>query len=286
MGLSTLFPDGSDHRAASFKVFPAYVDYRSVTSAVDSLHHFRASQGDLFALARYWKWEQTVEAELPRVIAEDEIHVLFQPIYRISHGLPIARGFEALARFPAAPRIPVGLWFRLARDSGLGADLEMAAARAALRALGRVSAEAFLCVNASLDIIPDLAAIIPETVRGRLVIDLPYASLRDERSRDLIHALREEEAWVAIDDVPLDDLHLVRPSLAELRPDFVKVDVLTGLADNPMARFNLAEGSAWCQEAGIELIAERVERVTDLSVLDGVGVEWAQGYSLSRPVEL
>jgi EAL domain-containing protein (putative c-di-GMP-specific phosphodiesterase class I) len=53
-----------------------------------------------------------------------------------------------------------------------------------------------------------------------------------------------------------------------------------------MARFNLAEASAWCQKAGINLIAERVERITDLSVLASVGVEWAQGYSLSRPVDL
>jgi EAL domain-containing protein (putative c-di-GMP-specific phosphodiesterase class I) len=29
-----------------------------------------------------------------------------------------------------------------------------------------------------------------------------------------------------------------------------------------------------------------VERMSDLSVLSSVGVEWAQGYSLSRPVDL
>jgi EAL domain-containing protein (putative c-di-GMP-specific phosphodiesterase class I) len=102
----------------------------------------------------------------------------------------------------------------------------------------------------------------------------------------LFHVLRQGGAGIAIDDVPLEDLHVLRPTLLQLRPDCIKVDVLTGLAESQMARFNLAEASAWCQKAGINLIAERVERITDLSVLASVGVEWAQGYSLSRPVDL
>ena len=224
--------------------------------------------------------------ELPRVVAEDDIQILFQPIYRILRGLPVARGFEALSRFPIAPRIPLGLWFRTAHQLRLANELELAAARAAIKSVSRLSAQAFLCVNASLESVTDLIDIIPESLHQRLIIDLPYSSVRDPRAEELFHALRQGGAGIAIDDVPLDDLHLLRPALLQLRPDCIKVDVLTGLAESPMARFNLAEGSAWCQQAGINLIAERVERMADLSVLSGVGVEWAQGYSLSRPVDL
>jgi EAL domain-containing protein (putative c-di-GMP-specific phosphodiesterase class I) len=201
-------------------------------------------------------------------------------------GLPIARGFEALSRFPTAPRIPVGLWFKTAREISLGADLEMAAVRAAIKSLVRVSDEAFLCVNASLDIVPALVEAVPASLQDRLIVDLPYSSVRKPGGEEGFHLLRQVRAGVAIDDVPLEDLHSLRPALSELRPDCIKVDVLTGLAESPMARFNLAEGAAWCQQEGITLIAERVERVTDLSVLSTVGVEWAQGYCLSRPVEL
>jgi len=224
--------------------------------------------------------------ELPRVVAEDDIQILFQPIYRILRGLPVARGFEALSRLPIAPRIPLGLWFRTAHQLRLANELELAAARAAIKSVSRLSAQAFLCVNASLESVTDLIDIIPESLHQRLIIDLPYSSVRDPRAEELFHALRQGGAGIAIDDVPLDDLHLLRPALLQLRPDCIKVDVLTGLAESPMARFNLAEGSAWCQQAGINLIAERVERMADLSVLSGVGVEWAQGYSLSRPVDL
>lgn len=238
------------------------------------------------ALARYWEWERAVERALPQIVADGDIKTLFQPIYRIRHGLPIARGFEALSRFPASPRIPLGLWFRIAGELDLARDLEIAAVRAALRSLVRLPNAAFLCVNASLDSVPELVEIIPGSLHDRLIIDLPYSAVRDPRGEEMFHVLRQARAGVAVDDVPLEDLHVLRPILSKLRPDCIKVDVLTGLAGSPMARFNLAEGSAWCQEVGITLIAERVERVADLTVLETVGVEWAQGYSLSRPVDL
>ncbi|HVR80071.1 MAG TPA: EAL domain-containing protein [Acidimicrobiia bacterium] len=257
-----------------------------MSTALISPHHLRASPNDLIAIARYWEWERTIAHELPRVVSEDDIGVLFQPIYRLRRGQPVARGFEALARFPVAPLIPVGLWFRTASDLMMVKELELAAIRAAFAAAVRLSEDAFFCVNASLVTVPDLIGIIPETLRHRLLIDLPYVSVEDRRAEDLFHALRQGGAGIAIDDVPLDDLHVLRPTLLRLRPDCIKVDVLTGLADSQMARFNLAEGSAWCQQAGINLIAERVERMSDLSVLSSVGVEWAQGYSLSRPVDL
>jgi len=257
-----------------------------VSTATVNPHHVRASQTDLMALARYWEWERIVERELPRVIDENHIRILFQPIYRLNRDVPVARGFEALSRFPVAPRIPVGLWFRIARGVGLARQLELAAISAAIRALEHVSNEAFLCVNASLDTVSELIALVPGGLHDRLMVDVPYSAMRDPRGEELFHLLRDGGAGIAVDDVPLEDLHVLRPSLLQLRPDCIKVDVLTGLTESPMARFNLAEGSAWCQDAGIRLIAERVERLADLAVLDEVGVEWAQGYCLSRPVDL
>lgn len=268
------------------KLWSAAVDYPRVSTALVSPHHLRASSKDLLALARYWEWERTVILELPRVVAEDDIEILFQPIYRLVRGVPVARGFEALSRFPTAPRIPLGLWFKTARELEMSKELELAALRASIKSASKLSEQAFLCVNASLESVSGLMELIPVNLEQRLIIDLPYSSVRDPGAEDLFHVIREGGAGIAIDDVPLDDLHLLRPTLLELRPDCIKVDVLVGLAESPMARFNLAEGAAWCQQAGINLIAERVERMSDLSVLGGVGVEWAQGYSLSRPVDL
>ncbi len=257
-----------------------------MSTALVPPHHARASHRDLMALARFWEWERTVERELPRVIADGEIDILFQPIYRIDDGVIAARGFEALSRFPVAPRIPLGLWFLTARDKGLSPALEIAAIEAAIRELGRVHREAFLCVNASRESLPRLANSIPAALQGRLVIELPYSAVRRPGSKWLFELLRRAGAGIAVDDLSIEDLRDRRTVLSELQPDCIKVDVNAGLAENHTARADLAEGAAWCREAGIALIAERVERVADLGVLESAGVEWAQGYSLSPPIDL
>ena len=257
-----------------------------MSTATVHLHRARGSQSELMAWARYWEWERAIKTELPRIIAETDLRILHQPIFWLGSSVPVVRGFEALSRFPVHPRIPVGLWFRTARDIGIGRELELAALRAATQPLERVSGKAFLCVNASLETVPRFIEVIPNPLTSPLVVDLPYATLSDPRSDDLFDELRDCGAAIAIDDVPIEDLHVLRPSLVELRPDCIKVDVLTGLAEDPMARFNLAQASAWCRGAGIRLIAERVDRVDDLAVLCDVGVEWAQGYCLSPPLML
>jgi EAL domain-containing protein (putative c-di-GMP-specific phosphodiesterase class I) len=238
------------------------------------------------AMARYWEWERTVARELPEVISSGRIEILFQPIYRLHQGLPAARGFEALARFPTAPRIPLGLWFRTAREMGITTQLEMEAIRAIFKTERRIPGEAFLCVNASVDSLPLLAGSIPSGLQGRVIVDLPYSALTSPGIDDSSELLRASGAGVAIDDVALEDLELQRDRILELRPDCVKVDVAEGVAATGRARSDLVAAVEWCNQAGITLMAERVERVTDLAVLEASGVKWAQGLSLSPPLEL
>ncbi len=257
-----------------------------MSTALVPPHHARASHKDLMALARFWEWERTVTREMDDVIAGKGVETVFQPIYRLDRGVPAARGFEALSRFSVAPRIPIGLWFRIARESGRSADLELAVIRVAFHNARRVPTAAFVCVNASPDSAAGVVALIPDELRGRLLVDLPFSMVVETGGREVVAALQAAGAGVAIDDVTLEDLHHLRSTLAALGPDCIKVDVLTGLAESPMSRFNLAEGSAWCQEAEMTLIAERVERVADLAVLESTGVQWAQGYTLSSPLDL
>jgi EAL domain-containing protein (putative c-di-GMP-specific phosphodiesterase class I) len=238
------------------------------------------------ALARLWEWERTVERELPRVIAEREIETLFQPIYRLHQGDRSARGFEALSRFPAAPRIPLGLWYLTARDRGLASELEMASIMAAADATPRIHPDAFLTVNASRESLPALIPAIPAALRGRLLVELPYSAVRQPGSKWLFELLRREGAGVAVDDLTLGELDIIRPALDGLHPDCIKVDVVDGLAADPATRASLADHAAWCQEAEITLIAERVEEAGDIEALEEAGVEWAQGFGLSPPLEL
>jgi len=246
---------------------------------------YRAAPADLMARARVWEWEKTVRQLLPEVISNSEMVCLFQPIYELRAGVPLSRGYEALARFPNAPRIPIGLWFRTAHDIGRGVELEMAAASKALESLIRFPHSAFLFLNASVATAAVLAGSLTPGVASRLVIDIPYSAGLDG-ARPVFDDLAAIGAQVSIDDVPIYDLEYVSLHLHGLRPNFMKVDVNAGLSDNTTRMAQLARGSAWCHEAGINLVAERVETARDLLTLAEVGIEWAQGYSLARPTEL
>lgn len=238
------------------------------------------------ARARVWEWERTVRDLLPGVISNGELVCLFQPIYELRAGVPLSRGYEALARFPNAPRIPIELWFRIAHATGQGVELELAAANKAIDSLIRFPHSAFLFLNASLATADVLARSLSPGVASRLVIDIPYSSGLELRSRQVFEDLRAIGAKVSIDDVPVYDLEYVTQQLHGLRPNYMKVDVNAGLSDNTTRMAQLAKGSAWCHEAGINLLAERVETARDLLTLAEVGIEWAQGYSLARPTEL
>jgi EAL domain-containing protein (putative c-di-GMP-specific phosphodiesterase class I) len=256
-----------------------------VNTLLAPFHQIGGSQSDLLAFVRLWQWKCTVRERLPDVVAAGNLRMLFQPIFELKQELPQLCGYEALARFPVAPRIPVGLWFRVAHEMGLAHDLELVAVQKAAETFPRLPDDSLLFVNASLRTAIDLADQMPRHMRSRLVVDIPYTAMADPECRTVFDRLWEVGAEVAIDDVPVGDLHIVRTMLLTLRPDYVKADMITGLTDDPMARFNLAEAAVWCQESGITLIAERVGKVTDLAILHDLGVQWAQGYSLARPAE-
>jgi EAL domain-containing protein (putative c-di-GMP-specific phosphodiesterase class I) len=237
------------------------------------------------AMARFWEWERTVERELPRVIAQGDVEVLFQPVYRIAGGIPAARGFEVVIRFPAAPNIPLGLWPLVARERSLSSSLEMTSVRAAFGSVHRVHPDAFLCVNASPEALPRLAGTIPSGIQGRLLIDLPYAAIRRPGARREFETARRGGAGVAI-EVAVEDLERSQTAIVESGPDCLKVDVSSVGAHETLPHEILARASDWCGRAGITLIAERVERVADLAGLESAGIEWAQGHCLSPPIDL
>ncbi len=254
------------------------------SSVPEQLHRTSGSQAELLALARYWQWERRVRSLLPEVIAEGSIDIVFQPVFGLHEGIPKIHGYEALARFPAADSIPTGMWFRVASDMELSQDLEIAAALKAVQAPPRMLAESLLFLNASPPVAVDLASRVLPELSSRLVCDISAPSIVHGGCRDLVVQLREAGALAAVDDIPISDLAASRRMLTDLRPAFAKVDVISGLVDDPMARVDLAEAVIWSEEWGIRLIAERVENVADVQILYDLGVRLVQGNSLARPV--
>ena len=85
--------------------------------------------------------------EIAAALGAESLDMAFQPIVRLADHKLFA--FEALARFDGRePRYATDAWFAAAWEIGVGADFELLAMRSALRALDRLPAGAFLCINA------------------------------------------------------------------------------------------------------------------------------------------
>jgi EAL domain-containing protein (putative c-di-GMP-specific phosphodiesterase class I) len=252
-------------------------------SATDHLHDIRGSASDLQCFARLWEWERVVRESVSLVLETHITYTVFQPVFRLDSGSPELCGHEAFTRFPTAPRIPVGLWFRTAHEIGLGDRLERLAASTAVDSCRSCEAGGFLNVNASLATAVDIVIDVRPRLESQLVVDVPCSSVLDRGFESVVDRLRDSGASVSLDDTPLDRLHDLRPRIEALKPDFLKVDVVAGLFDDAMGRFNLAEAAAWCRDSGIDMVAERVELQRDLDRLYDLGVAMAQGYSLARP---
>ena len=241
------------------------------------------SESELRVFARYWEWEHIVRDSLPQVLAEKLVITVFQTVFNLDVDRIRPCGYEALARFPVANRIPVGLWFRTAREVGLGEQLETLAAETAADTCGLLPRDRFLIVNSSLISVDVVLDELAPRVDMPIVLDIPYRAVLGGSYREIFRMVRDAGVAISLDDVPLEQLHELRPDIEAAQPDHLKVDVLVGLFDNPMGRFNLAEAAVWCRDSGIVLVAERVESPEDFEMLLDLGVEMAQGYTLARP---
>jgi EAL domain-containing protein (putative c-di-GMP-specific phosphodiesterase class I) len=73
--------------------------------------------------------------------------------------------------------------------------------------------------------------------------------------------------------------------LAELRPDFVKIDIgLThGIGSDHVRRVIVKGIMATCRSLAIEVIAEGVETIGEMNALRDLGVRYFQGFLFARP---
>ena len=218
----------------------------------------------------------------------DALHMVFQPIAELDAGRVV--GVEALARFECEPRRPPNEWFADAVEVGLGVELELAAARAALAGLDRLPAEVYVSVNLSPAAVttpglPDLLAGLPGE---RLVVELTeHSQVEDyEPLLDALDGLRRRGVHMAVDDAGAGYAGLRH--ILRLHPDIIKLDTdLTRSIDvDPVRRALAASLLTFAHDIGAALIAEGIETSHELDTLRSLGVPWGQGYHLARPGHL
>lgn len=226
-----------------------------------------------------------VKERVERVIAEERLTMVYQPIHSLADGRPV--GVESLARFEDRDARPPNEWFADAESVGLGVQLEMVAARQALLGLPYIPEDMYLAVNLSPeavlsgDILPLLAGIPPE----RIVVEITeHSRVHDYDALRRALTLLRGHARIAIDDVGAGYSGLRH--ILDLRPDIIKLDMsLTRDVDRDVARNVLVRAlAAFAGGIGSRIVAEGVETEAEAAALRALGIGCAQGYHFSRPM--
>jgi EAL domain-containing protein (putative c-di-GMP-specific phosphodiesterase class I) len=233
---------------------------------------------------------RTAQVERIRRVLENKelLKVVFQPVVDVVSGETV--GLEALSRFPTDPGGGPENWFREARDVGLGIELEVAAARAALSHFSCLPAHAFLSINLSPETIKHRPCtdMLGAEERGRIVIEVTeHAQIEDYGEiKDCLLEARDDGVALAIDDVGAGFASLRH--ILELSPDFIKLDrSLTGGIQSDRGQRALARALiAFASELGATIIAEGIETKEQVEALTALGVRYGQGYYLGRPGQL
>lgn len=232
-------------------------------------------------------------SELLDMLVNRRLNVQFQAIVHLNSGQVF--GYEALMRVPqsgvlrrpgalisAADRARLVSWvdiacqeicFTRASQTGIKAHLFM-----------NMDAEGLDFVHETDRTLADRAAessisprqIVLELTERQTVEDFP-------RLVHYIEELRRQGFKIAIDDAGAgySSLH----TIAELRPDFVKIDrsLVRSIENSGTRRALLATLNRYAMQIGAAVIAEGIETRDELAVVMEIGVTYGQGYLLSRP---
>ena len=251
-------------------------------------------EGDPLALALA---DGSLEHDLPRAIAADEIEVLFQPQVSVADGSMI--GVEALARWqhPRHGEIGASMLFSTAARSGLTAALSHHVQKLALdaaagwpAALGhlRVAINVSAREFANTSFVRDFTAMIE---RAGLDSERVTAELTEsELATDLTGAARMlGELRAANCRVAIDDFGTGYSSLAYLKAlpvDYLKIDkaLAQDIAGSSRDRVVVRGVIELARSLGIAVIAEGVETGEQLALLAAEGCQYYQGFLYAPPL--
>jgi EAL domain-containing protein (putative c-di-GMP-specific phosphodiesterase class I) len=211
-----------------------------------------------------------------------------QPIVRVSDGAIL--GFEALARIGGGPADwRPNDWLDAADHYGDAQEVELAMLDAALDRFPDIAAPAYLSVNLSPRALVTFAVdhIFGRTDvdPGRVVVEITEHGAEVEHPNLIasVERLRERGVRIAIDDVSLGFSNISRIGL--LRPDVLKLDrgLIHLIEEVPQAVMMLRGITDFAAATGASVVAEGIERPSQMRLLAELGIASAQGFLIGRP---
>lgn len=235
-----------------------------------------------------WQRVQDKAARIDAAIMDKQPRIVYQPIYDVDTGT--VAGVECLSRFYKGQRATPAEWFKEAVDAGLGPSLEQWAMEKALAGMPQMPSHVFFAINGSREFIS--SGLLEPTLEGhdltRVVLEVTErAAVADDTTvLDHLQPLRQRGLRIALDNAGAG--HASMRDILHLRPDQIKLDIsLVHDIDQDASHRALAAAlSTFAHDIGSDVVAEGVETLAELRVLQGMGVDRVQGYLLSHPVPL
>lgn len=242
-----------------------------------------------------------IETDLRRAIERQEFRVHYQPIVSLSTGKII--GFEALVRWqhPQRGLVSPTEFIPTAEETGLITPIGWWTLREACRQL-RIWQEQFpaaqpLTINVNLSgkqfvqpaLLDEIDKILQETnlVAGSLKLEITESLVMENPDlvRDLLLELKKRKIHLCIDDFgtgysSLSRLHHFPISTLKIDRSFVsRIGALGENSEIVQAIVTLA------QTLSMDVVAEGIELLEQVSPLIALQCEYGQGYFFSKPVD-
>ena len=247
---------------------------------------------------------EAASAYLISALTRDRFLLYCQPIVEVSAPHDERRFFEVLVRFRDEEEglLPPGSFIPVLQEAGLMPLLDKWVVATAIRklrgtaaALGDYAAPRYsinLCAETLIDeTFPDFASSELRGARDLARCLMLEITLRDTLERPAefsaaVSALTALGCGVAVSGVSHGGTEIGR--LYEMGVRFVKVNAAGALREvpNPDALERMRSLGESCRGLGMKLIAESVERVEALGVLEALKIDFAQGFALGEPKPL
>ena len=236
--------------------------------------------------ARRREDESVYFTRVSEVLETHAFRPVFQPFVDLRTSDTV--GYEALTRFDDGTR-PDEM-FDLAARVGLGPDLELACAQAAVDAFRGESTGAWLAVNLSPQAI--LEGCVPGLVAAcdrELVVEITERARVDDYGAIRAAMAQSGGARLAIDDAGVEAASLQH--IIELQPSVVKLDItlVRDIEKNTRRQAMVAGLCYFAAQSNVVIIAEGIEYAVEVATLLDVastlppGALLGQGYLLGRP---
>ena len=237
-------------------------------------------------IAQQEEHEHQTRQRIETLIARKQFSIAYQPLWNITNARIL--GFECLARFPTDPERDPYSWFEEAESVGLLAELELALIEAALTSAKIFPEDVRLSINVSAGTIlhPRFADTLLAFDVSRLIIELTeHAQISDYGAvRAALDPLRTFGVRVALDDAGSGCAGLQH--ILGVNADFIKLDrsLVDSLHDSPVSRPMIAALRYFAHQTDAVIIAEGVETREEFDALRALGIKYAQGFFLGKPV--